>query len=76
MLYTINRILLAFLILVVVTIAVYYVQFSRASVYQPPTPIYIAKPTWYVTDREWHSNQNLYDGGNVYYSGASGPAKK
>lgn len=73
MLSNTSKIILALIILVVITIGVYYIQIVRAGKYMPPTPIYIAKPDWYVTDREWHSNEVLYDGSNYYYSDNSIP---
>ncbi len=71
-----KRIVLALLILMGITAIVYYIQVVRAGRYMPPTPIYIAKPDWYVTDREWHNNTVLYDGSNLYYSDDSRPKTK
>lgn len=73
MVSTLNMILLAVATVVAITLVVYYVQLSRAMKEMPPTPIYVAKPDWYVTDREWHANKMLYDGENYYYSDDSHP---
>lgn len=73
MVSTLNMVLLAIAAVVAITLAVYYTQLSRAMRETPPTPIYVAKPDWYVTDREWHANKKLYDGGNYYYSDHSRP---
>ena len=73
MVSTTGKIILAILVLAVATVAVYYVQIARALKQMPPTPIYIAKPDWYVTDREWHKNIVLYDGSNYYYSDKNSP---
>ena len=75
---TANKIIVALIVLIFVTTLVYYIQLRRAYIqaHPEPTPIYIAKPNWYVNNMEWQRNQVLYDGNNLYYSDHSKPKTK
>jgi menaquinone-dependent protoporphyrinogen IX oxidase len=70
-----NRVMLALVILIVVTVAVYSIQLAQAKriAQEKRGAVYIAKPDWYVTNMEWQPNTVLYDGGNLYYSDISRP---
>lgn len=68
------KVVTAILIVVVITLIVYWIQMSQAGKYEKPTPIYIAKPNWYVGNMlDWEPQMVLYDGGNYYYSDKSHP---
>lgn len=60
-----NFVLIALVVLLMLTALNQYIKSARDA---KVSPIYIAKPDWYVTDREWQPNTVLYDGGNLYYS--------
>lgn len=65
----------AICIVIIITISVYWIQLVQARKYSvsSSSPIYIAKPDWYVNNMEWQPNTVLYDGGNLYYSDQSHP---